>query len=168
MPTLTLHRGEALDGTPGDSTPALRLVSDDVIHVAVAGSHRMTRAGLRLLLDDQSDLTVTGEADSGHKAVELVRRTRPDVVLIDSGMPRALATTRRILDGSPRGHVSVLLLAADASVDRVLQALRAGARGLLAKGSPADELLRAVRVVARGDALLSPQLTRMLIARCLT
>ena len=168
MRTLTLHRGEALDDAPEARRPSLRLVSDDaigLIHVAVADAHELTRANVRTLLEDQVDVMVTGEAGSGEEAVELARRTRPDVMLIDCSLPGALETTRKILGQSPRGRVSVLLLSAEENGECVLQALRAGARGMLAKGSPSGELLRAVRVVARGDALLSPGLTRLLISR---
>ena len=170
MTTLTLHRGDALQDAAAQQRPTLRLVPDDttgVIHVALADAHRCARAGVRLLLEDQDDVLVTGEAGSGAEAVALARRTRPDVVLIDCGLPGALETTRRILAQS-RGRIRVLLLSAEESGDTVVRALRAGARGVLAKGSPATDLLRAVRAVANGDALLSPELTRLLIARCVS
>jgi DNA-binding NarL/FixJ family response regulator len=176
MRTLTLQSVAAVDPpvaihAPADRRPALRLVADDttrVIRAVVADGHERVRAGFRLLLEDQEDVTVTGEAGTGEEAVDLARRTRPDVVLIDCGLPGldALEATRRILAQSPRGAVSVLLLGADESGESVLCALQAGARGLLVKDSEQCELLRALRVVARGDALLSPSLTRLLIARC--
>jgi DNA-binding NarL/FixJ family response regulator len=176
MRTLKLQRVDALDGPVvmqalADRRPVLRLVRDDttrVIRALVADGHALARAGFRLLLEDQEDVTVTGEASSGEEVVDLARRTRPDVVLIDSGLPGldVLEATRRILAQAPRGDVSVLLLSADESGDSVLRALQAGARGLLVRNCEPSELLRALRVVARGDALLSPSLTRLLIARC--
>lgn len=176
MRTLTLQRVDVVDAaglelTPADRRPVLRLVGDDstrVIRALVAARHERVRASFRLLLEDQEDVTVTGEASTGEEAVDLARRTRPDVVLIDCGLPGldVLEATRRILAQSPRG-VSVLLLSTDENGEYVLRALQAGARGLLAKDSEPSELLHALRVVAWGDALLSPSLTRLLIARCL-
>jgi DNA-binding NarL/FixJ family response regulator len=172
MRTLTLQSVDAVDAQAAmHRRPVLRLVSDDstrVIRVLVADRHERVRASFRLLLEDQEDVTVTGEASTGEEAVDVARRTRPDVVLIDSGLPGldVLEATRRILAQSPRGGVSVLLLSANESGESVLRALQAGARGLLVKDSEPSELLRALRVVAQGDALLSPSLTRLLIARC--
>jgi DNA-binding NarL/FixJ family response regulator len=176
MRTLTLQRVDAVDAAtathaPADRRPVLRLVGDGttrVIRALVADGHELVRVGFRLLLEDEEDVTVTAEAGTGEEAVDLARRTRPDVVVIDSGLPGldVLEATRRILAQSPHGGVSVLLLSADESGESVLRALRAGARGLLVKDSEPSELLRALRVVARGDALLSPSLTRLLIARC--
>ena len=168
MPTLTLYRGEATaDEAPRVGRPQLRLVSGQkgVILVAVADQHRRARSSVRVLLEDQTDVQVTGEAGTGAEAVELARRTRPDVVVLDSTLPAALETTRQILDQSD-GRTRVLLLSAEERGDCIVRALRAGARGVLAKDSCSVELLRAVRVVARGDALLSPSITRALISRC--
>jgi DNA-binding NarL/FixJ family response regulator len=176
MRSVTLQRVDTVGGlvaldAPAGRRPTLRLVPDDttrVIRVLVADGNKLVRAGFRLLLEEQEDVTVTGEASSGEEAVDLARRTRPDVVLMDSGLPGldALEATRRILGQSPRGRVSVLLLSADESAESVLRALQAGVRGLLARNSDPSELLRALRVLARGDAVLSPSLTRVLISRC--
>jgi DNA-binding NarL/FixJ family response regulator len=176
MRTLNLQRVDAVDAPAAmhalaNRRPVLRLVVDNTtraIRAIVADGHELQREGYRLLLEDQEDVTVTGEASTGEEAVELARRTRPDVVLIDSRLPGldALEATRRILSQSPRGGVSVLLLSAAESGESVVRALHAGARGLLVRDSEPGELLHALRVVARGDALLSPSLTRLLIACC--
>lgn len=158
MPTLTVHRGGGLGGPPARSTPALRLVSSDVVRLAVAGVQPPAATGLRLLLRRHPDLIITGEAGSADELVELVRRTRPDVVLIDADMPGALSAARRLRST----HARVLLLGV--AEDVVVSALAAGARGLLVRDAPAEELVRAVRVLARGDALLSPELARALLA----
>jgi DNA-binding NarL/FixJ family response regulator len=177
MRTLTLQRVDIVGAAapmlgPADRRPVLRLVGDNstrVIRALVAARHGRARASFRRLLEAQEDVTVTGDASTGEEAVHLARRTRPDVVLIDCGLPGldVLEATRRILAQSPRGGVSVLLLSTDENGEYVLRALRAGARGLLAKDTEPSELLRALRVVAWGDAILSPSLTRLLIARCL-
>ena len=173
MTTLTLHSGSGLEVPTPERRPSLRLVPDDSTHTiqaVVADGNGLVRAGMRLLLEDQADVTVTGEAATGEEAIELARRMHPDVVLLDSALPgvSALEATRQILAQAPRGGVSVLMLSAGESGDSVLGALRAGVRGLLVKDSSPGELLRAVRVVARGDALLSPRLTGLLIESCVS
>src|SRR4051794_15378457 len=151
-----------------EEAPILRLVSDEpatVIRALVADGHGLVRAGVRRLLEDQEDLTVTGEAGSGEEAGRLVRRTRPHVCLLfDSlaGVGGGEAASR-IVAAAP--SIQVLVVVDDAS--RVSGALRAGARGVLLADSSAWELVRAVRVLASGDAVLSPPLTSQLIARWL-
>jgi DNA-binding NarL/FixJ family response regulator len=151
-----------------EEAPMLRLVSDEpatVIRALVADGHGLVRAGVRRLLEDQEDLTVTGEAGSGEEAVRLARRTRPDVCLLFDSLPGmgAATATSRIVDSFP--SIQVLVVVEDAA--SVAHALRAGARGVLLADSSPRELVRAVRVLASGDAVLSPSLTSQLIARWL-
>jgi len=135
-----------------------------VIRVLVIDDEALVRAGLRMILDAADDLTVVGEADDGADAVEAIRRTRPDVVLMDIRMPRVdgLAATVAIrrLDQPPR----VLVLTTFDVDDHVFRALQAGADGFLLKDTPPRDLQQAVRVVAAGDSMLSPSVTRTLIA----
>jgi DNA-binding NarL/FixJ family response regulator len=131
--------------------------------VVIADDQALVRAGFRKLLEVDPDIEVVGEASDGLEAVEAVRRLRPDVVLMDIRMPGVdgLEATRRL---SHRGTPTrVLILTTFGVTDYVYEALRAGASGFLLKDSPAEELLAAVRVVARGDALLDPSVTRSVI-----
>jgi DNA-binding NarL/FixJ family response regulator len=134
--------------------------SRDVISVLVVGTHAITRAGLRLLLEDDAGLTVVGEAASGDEGARLVRSTEADVVLLDAGClePDPVASTRMLA-----GRVAVLLLTESEADDRVLAALQAGATGVLAKDSHPAELASAVRTLASGGALLPPRTGRRLI-----
>lgn len=131
-----------------------------MIHVALADDQALVRTGFRLILDSEEGIEVVGEADDGLAAVELVRSTRPDVILMDVRMPvmDGLEATRQIA-----GATRVLVLTTFDLDEVVFEAIRAGASGFLLKTSPADELIRAVRVVAAGEALLSPSITRRLI-----
>src|SRR4029453_11398510 len=124
------------------------------------------RAGLRTLLESDDDLQVVGEAADGAQAVEAARASRPDVVLMDIRMPGldGLQATRRILADPRLAGVRVVVLTTFDLDEYVYEALRAGASGFLAKDGDPAELRHAVRVVARGDALLSPGVTRRLIA----
>jgi DNA-binding NarL/FixJ family response regulator len=136
------------------------------IRVVVADDQTLVRAGFRLLVDSASDLEVVGEAVDGAEAVELARRERPAVVLMDIRMPRmdGLEATRRIAADELLDGVRVLILTTFDLDEYVYQALRVGASGFLLKDTPPADLLAAIRVVAAGDALLAPGITRRLIA----
>ena len=131
--------------------------------VLIVDDHAVVRDGLRVLLEREPDFVVSGEAADGAEAVELAARTRPDVVLMDLSLPRlsGLEATRAISEGVPGAHV--LILTTFETEERIFQAIRAGASGFMLKDSGAEELMRAVRVVAAGDALLSPSAVRSLI-----
>ena len=134
-----------------------------MIRVALADDQELVRTGFRLILESEGDLTVAGEAEDGAQAVELVRRERPDVVLMDVRMPvldGIAATARIVAAGLP---TRVIVLTTFDLDEVVFEALRAGAAGFLLKTGPADELVRAVRVVASGESLLSPSVTRRLV-----
>jgi DNA-binding NarL/FixJ family response regulator len=136
------------------------------IRVVVADDQTLVRAGFRLLVDSAADLEVVGEAVDGAQAVELARRERPAVVLMDIRMPTmdGLEATRRIAADELLAGVRVLMLTTFDLDEYVYQALRSGASGFLLKDTPPADLLAAIRVVAAGDALLAPGITRRLIA----
>jgi len=158
--TAATGRGAVLSIEAARRRRARRPQSRDLIRVLVVGSHALTRAGLRLLLEDDADLAVVGEAPSGAEGARLVRATDPDVVLLDAGClePDPVASTRVLA-----GRVAVLLLTESEADDRVLAALRTGATGVLAKDSHPAELATAVRTLASGGALLPPRTGRRLI-----
>jgi DNA-binding NarL/FixJ family response regulator len=135
-----------------------------VIRVLIVDDEALVRAGLQMILESADDVTVVGEADDGADAVEAVRRCRPDVVLMDVRMPRldglAATTAVRALDEAP----AVVILTTFDLDDFVFRALQAGAAGFLLKDTPPLELIHAVRVVAAGESMLSPSVTRRLIA----
>jgi DNA-binding NarL/FixJ family response regulator len=136
----------------------------DVVRVVLADDQEMVRAGLRMLIDFQPDLEVVGEAADGLEAVEVVSRTRPDVVLMDVRMPRCdgLEAARRVLAADATvGLVILTTFDEDASL---AEALAAGVSGFLLKTAPPEQLLHAVRTVAAGNGLLDPAVTRRVIA----
>jgi DNA-binding NarL/FixJ family response regulator len=135
------------------------------IGVVVADDQALVRAGLRVLVDSAADLTVLGEAADGRAAVALAERLEPDVVLMDIRMPGmdGLEATRRITASPVASGVRIVVITTFDLDEYVYGALRAGASGFLLKDAPPEELLGAIRVVAGGDALLAPSVTRRLI-----
>ncbi|MEV5959400.1 response regulator transcription factor [Streptomyces sp. NPDC051987] len=139
------------------------------IRVLLADDQALLRSAFRVLVDSESDMEVVGEASDGAEAVRLTKERAADVVLMDIRMPGTdgLAATRRISADPSLAHVRVVILTTFEVDDYVVQALRAGASGFLGKGSEPEELLSAIRLVAGGEALLSPTATKGLIARFL-
>ena len=136
-----------------------------MIRVLLADDQALIRAGFHVLIDAADDLQVVGEATDGAQAVDLARRERADVVLMDIRMPGVdgLEATRRISADEDLAGVKVIILTTFESDEYVYQAIRAGASGFLVKDTEPADLIQAVRVVAGGDALLSPSVTRRLI-----
>jgi DNA-binding NarL/FixJ family response regulator len=136
-----------------------------VIHVVLAEDQTMVRAGFRALLDAEADFCVVGEAATGEQALRQVRELRPDVVVMDIRMPgiNGLEATRRITGDPVLTGTRVLVLTTFELDEYVFGALHAGASGFLLKGGEPAELLNAVRVVAGGESLLAPSVTRRLI-----
>lgn len=137
----------------------------DAISVLIADDQRLVRAGFRVILAGEPDIDVVGEAADGAQAIELTRALAPDVVLMDIRMPGVdgLEATRRISADEDLAGVKVIILTTFESDEYVYQALRAGASGFLVKDNEPNDLIQGIRVVARGDALLSPSVTRRLI-----
>ncbi|MFE5615697.1 response regulator [Streptomyces sp. NPDC056470] len=137
-----------------------------MIRVVLADDQTLVRAGFRSILADEDDIEVVGEAGDGEQAIALARELRPDVVLMDIRMPGldGLEATRRITADARLEGVRVVILTTFDVDDHVYGALRAGASGFLVKDTEPMELLHGVRVVARGDALIAPAVTRRLIA----
>jgi DNA-binding NarL/FixJ family response regulator len=141
-----------------------------VISVVIADDQALVRGGFRALLDAQDDISVVGEAADGDEAVRLAAELRPDVVLMDIRMPGAdgLSATRRIVEDGALSDVRVVILTTFDLDEYVFEAIRIGANGFLVKDTEPAELLRAVHAVVAGDALLSPGITRRLIAEFAT
>ena len=133
------------------------------ITVVIADDQGMVRAGLRSLLESERDISVLDEAADGEEALTLVRRHRPDVVLMDIRMPNldGLEATRRLV--AEGASARILVLTTFDLDEYVFAALRVGASGFLLKDAPAEELVAAVRVLATGDAILAPAVTRRVI-----
>jgi DNA-binding NarL/FixJ family response regulator len=136
-----------------------------MLRVVLADDQPLIRAGLRTTIDHADDLEVVGEAEDGAQAVEVARATRPDVVLMDVRMPvlDGIEATQRISTDAQLTTVHVLILTTFDLDEYVYAALRAGASGFLLKDSRPEDILSAIRVVAAGDALLAPSITRRLI-----
>jgi DNA-binding NarL/FixJ family response regulator len=135
------------------------------IRVLLADDQTLVRAGFRVLLEKAEDVEVVAEASDGAEAVDLVRRQHPDVVLMDIRMPEVdgIVATRRILADERTCRTRIIVLTTFELDEYVFEALRAGASGFLLKDIEPDDLRDAVRVAARGEALLSPSVTRRLI-----
>jgi two-component system, NarL family, response regulator NreC len=133
------------------------------IRVLVADDHTIIRSGLRLLLERQGGFEVVAEASDGRQAVDLAERERPDVVMLDIGMPNlnGIEATKQIMAKLPQVKVIVLSMHSDETY--VLKALRAGARGYLLKDSAESDIMNAIRAVQEGKAYFSPEISRMLV-----
>jgi DNA-binding NarL/FixJ family response regulator len=149
---------------PGSGCPAGAGARDEVISVLIADDQRLVRAGFRVILAGEPDISVVGEAADGAEAVELARALRPDIVLMDVRMPNmdGLTAARHVLSGS--GSRVLILTTFDAD-EYVYETLRMGASGFLLKDAPPDQLIGAVRCAAAGNALIDPAITRRLIGR---
>ncbi|GII55345.1 DNA-binding response regulator [Planotetraspora thailandica] len=152
---MTVHAGTAAPYEDGERA---------VIRVVLADDQVMVRAGLRMVVEREPGLEVVGEAADGAEAVELARRLRPDVVLMDISMPRldGLAAARRLL-GAPHPPKIIMLTTFDTD-ENLYAALKAGTSGFLLKVSPPEQLIKAIKAVASGDGLLDPAVTTRVIA----
>ncbi len=137
-----------------------------MISVALADDQALVRMGLRVLIESEDDLAVVGEAEDGRQAVDLVRRTKPDVVLMDIRMPilDGIAALREINADPDLAAVRAIMLTTFELDEYIFEALQAGAAGFLIKDTEPADMLRAIRVVAAGESLLSPSVTRRVIA----
>ena len=135
-----------------------------MIRTIVVDDQRLVRSGFRVLLDSEDDIQVIAEAADGSEAAALAERLEPDVVLMDIRMPHVdgLEATRRIVERCP-DHVRILVVTTYERDEYVFEALRAGASGFVLKDTHPTDLLQAIRIVAAGDALLAPSITRRLI-----
>jgi DNA-binding NarL/FixJ family response regulator len=138
-----------------------------MIKVLLADDQALVRAGVRMLIEHEDDLELAGEARDGAEAVTLARQLEPDVVVMDISIPvlDGLEAIREITADEELANVSVLVLTSHVTEDTIVDALRAGAAGFLLKDTDPAELLRAIRVLAAGEALLAPSVTRVLISR---
>jgi DNA-binding NarL/FixJ family response regulator len=133
------------------------------ISVVLVDDQPLVRSGFRMIVEAEEDIEVTGEAGDGEEAIAVVRRARPNVVLMDVQMPKlnGLDATRRIVDDGVESRI--IILTTFEQDDYVFAALRAGASGFMLKNAAPEDLVRAVRIVAQGEALLAPSVTRRLI-----
>ena len=136
------------------------------IGVLIADEQALVRAGFRMILDAEPEMEVVGEASDGREAVDQVHALRPDVVLMDIRMPEldGLEAARRILSAPDDGAPKILMLTTFDLDEYVYEALRAGASGFLLKDTPPEQLVGAIHVIAQGEALLSPSITRRVIS----
>jgi len=137
------------------------------IRVLLVDDQPLLRTGFRMILSAEPDLTIVGEAADGASGVEAARRLRPDVVLMDIRMPvmDGIAATRALAGPGVENPAKVLILTTFGLDEYVVEALRAGASGFLLKDAPPDDLVEAIRIVAAGEALLAPSVTRRLLDR---
>ncbi|GFH37028.1 response regulator [Streptomyces pacificus] len=135
------------------------------VRVLLVDDQPLLRTGFRMILEAEQDIAVVGEAGDGLQALDQVRALQPDVVLMDIRMPRmdGVEATRRITGPERDGPAKVLVLTTFDLDEYVVEALRAGASGFLLKDAPANELVQAIRVVAAGEAMLAPSITRRLL-----
>jgi DNA-binding NarL/FixJ family response regulator len=138
------------------------------IRVLICDSQRLVRTGFRKILEAEEGLQVVGEADDGQQAVEVARRLRPDVVLMEIGLPKleGIEATRLLAGPDVQDPPKVVMLATVDVDEQVLAAFRAGAIGFLLKSGPSDELIRGVRSAAAGEASLAPAVARRLVEWC--
>jgi DNA-binding NarL/FixJ family response regulator len=136
-----------------------------MVKVLIADDQALVRTGFRMILDAEDDVEVTGEAADGLEAIAAARSERPDVILMDVRMPNmnGIEATRRLVDKDDVDPIRVLILTTFDLDEYVYDALRAGASGFLLKDAPPEDLVQAVRVVARGEGLIAPSITKRLI-----
>jgi len=134
-----------------------------VIRIVLVDDQEMVRVGFRMILEAETDFSIVGEANDGRSAIEVAERANPDVILMDVRMPKidGIEACATIRDRSP--STMVMMLTTFDLDDYVHAALRAGASGFMLKDAPAEQLVDAIRIIARGDALLAPSVTRALI-----